>query len=186
MLNSHFKKKKSFAFCKVFFIIFYLFFSEHLYANASENLIEYKIKAAYLYNFTKFIVWPSDGSETFDICIVGKDPFGGILDPIENRKVKQKPIRLYRLKTVDKAKHCHITYFSSLQFRQQLSKGLIVGSLTVGEFRKFVESGGMIAFFQKQGKIRLYINLKALRQSGLSVSAKLLEVAEIYEGEHDD
>ena len=83
---------------------------------AQDNSIEYKIKAGYLYNFTKFISWPENESETFNLCIIGKDPFGSIIDPIEKRTVKNKPIRLYRFQSIAEAKYCHIIYFAHKDF----------------------------------------------------------------------
>jgi hypothetical protein len=56
----------------------------------------------------------------------------------------------------------------------------------VGESEQFIEQGGMIGFVNKQGKIKLQINLKTIKQSGLKVSAKLLEVAELVKGDNND
>lgn len=64
---------------------------------AQNDSIEYKIKAGYLYNFTKFITWPEDGAAAFNLCILGEDPFKSIIDPIKKRTVKNKPIQLFRL-----------------------------------------------------------------------------------------
>jgi len=171
-----------------FFILSLLFFSQ---LNAEENSIEYKIKAGYLYNFTKFITWPENELETFNLCILGKDPFGPILNPIEKRSVKGKPIRLSRIQRADETKHCHIVYISSLSKAQISTLGIltiksVLAKLTVGESKQFTRQGGMISFFQRDGKVKLRINLPSLRKSGLEISAKLLEVAEIYEGEQND
>mgnify|MGYP000308836677 CR=1 FL=1 len=153
--------------------------------------IEYKIKAGYLYNFTKFITWPKNESETFNLCILGEDPFGSIINPIEKRTVKNKPIRLYRLQVADEVKHCHIVYLSPLFPENIYLPGVLtvssrIPALTVSESKQFTEAGGMIAFFQRDGRVKLHINLEVLRRSGLEISAKLLEVAEIYEGESND
>lgn len=174
---------------KVLIFIFSLLFLGQ--SGAEENPIEYKIKAGYLYNFTKFITWPEDEFDTFNLCILGKDPFGSIINPIEKRTVKNKPIRLFRIQRVRETEHCHIIYLSSLENNKVslpgvLTIGSIGTSLTVGESKKFTQSGGMIAFFQYLGKVRLHINLQTLRDSGLEVSAKLLEVAELYEGDSND
>jgi len=173
---------------RFFFILSLLFFSQ---LNAEENSIEYKIKAGYLYNFTKFITWPENELETFNLCILGKDPFGPILNPIEKRSVKGKPIRLSRIQHADEAKHCHIVYISSLSKAHISTLGVltiksVVAKLTVGESKPFTHQGGMISFFQREGKVKLGVNLLSLRKSGLEISAKLLEVAEIYEGEQND
>ncbi len=166
------------------FLLSIFFFSQ---SAAEERDVEYKVKAGYLYNFTKFITWPENKSKTFDLCIFGKDPFGPIIDPIEKRTVKNKPIRLYRIQKLQEAKHCHLIYFSSLASGQISWPGILTvnsasPALTVGESKQFAETGGMIAFFKRENKVKLYINLKSLRNSGLEVSAKLLEVAEVYEG----
>ncbi|WKJ89654.1 YfiR family protein [Methylomonas montana] len=154
--------------------------------------MEYKVKAAYLYNFTKFITWPEKASPTFNICIIGNDPFGKLLDPLESKTVLDKPIRLYRFESAKQAKDCDIVYFDNTDQRADLA---IPGVLLIGSLKKaltvssqpfFAESGGMIGFALDDEKVKLHINLKALKQSGLNVSAKLLEVATLVEGgEHE-
>ncbi len=173
-----------------FFLIIFsaLFFSQSI---AGENSIEYKIKAGYIYNFTKFITWPENELKTFNICILGDDPFGSILNPIEKRVVKNKPIRLSRIKAVNKAEHCHIVFMTGgrakpLSIPERLTISSTLPKLTVGDSNNFTYQGGMIAFFQREGKVKLRINLKKIRQSGLEISAKLLEVADIYQGESND
>jgi hypothetical protein len=170
-----------------------LFFSSQTIAQGSR--IEYKIKAGYLYNFTKFIAWPENKSTTFNLCILGKDPFGSIINPIEKRTVHNKPIRLYRYQTISEIKHCHIVYLgvsedkwgnSDLSFSGVLTITSLEQALTVSDSRQITQAGGMISFFLEEGKVKLLVNLQALRKSGLEVSAKLLEVADIYQGEADD
>lgn len=159
-------------------------------AFAQDRSVEYKIKAAYLYNFTKFITWPEDDSRFFNICIVGIDPFGEIIAPIEGRTVKGRTIRLYQYDSVKKAKECQLIYFAEANNAEIISGVLTTHSLaqtlTVGDLKVFAQQGGMIAFFVKDSKIKLFINLPALRQNGLEISAKLLEVAEVYKGESND
>ena len=192
MQKYNFHKKNLLIFLIVYLIAPLFFLSESFAQNSS---IEYKIKAGYLYNFTKFISWPENELETFNLCILGEDPFGSIIDPIEKRTVKNKPIRLFRLRSITEVKRCQIVYVTHVDKKKDSAKislpeVLAISSLenilTVGESRQFTESGGMIAFFIQEEKVRLYINLQALRKSGLDVSAKLLEVAEIYEGEPND
>lgn len=165
-----------------------LFFSQSI---AEENPIEYKIKAGYLYNFTKFITWPDNDLSTFNLCILGGDPFGSIINPIEKRAVKDKPIRLYRVQTENEINHCHIVYLSrttaaEISLPGILTIGSLSPSLTGDKLKRIARAGQMISFFQREGKVKLHINLKGLRSSGLEISAKLLEVAEVYEGGLDD
>ena len=146
---------------------------------------EYKVKAGYLFNFTKFIAWPADNTETFNICIVGNDPFGESINPIEQRTAFNRPIKLFRLTAINAESHCHIVYMNADGSVKTPGSGAKNG-LTVGENADFITQCGMIAFIKQQDKIKLQINLKLLQQNGLKVSAKLLEVAELVEGcSHD-
>lgn len=153
-------------------------------AQAEENL-EYKIKAAYLYNFTKFITWPDLQGTTFNICLVGGDPFQELLDNLEAKTVQDKPIRIFRYDTIKQAKNCQIVYLDNPDTRVNAASPntLLVGnlsdSLTVSSQPFFAESGGMIGFVLEQEKVRLHVNLKVLKQSGLGISAKLIEVSTI-------
>lgn len=192
MNKFNFQRKKAALFLRLIIISLFLFSSNSF---ARQGNIEYKIKAGYIYNFTKFISWPDNDSETFNLCILGKDPFGSIIDSIEKRKVKNKPIRLYRLQSIDDVKHCHIVYFADEIKQKRLPDLLLAGVLTinsvkniltVSETKQFIHAGGMIAFFLQDGKVKLQINHRALRKSGLEISAKLLEVAEVYEGDLDE
>ncbi|WP_230874862.1 YfiR family protein [Methylomonas sp. LL1] len=157
-----------------------------------DESLEYKIKAAYLYNFTKFITWPENHATTFNICIVGGDPFRKLLDNLESKTAFDKPIRVFRYAHIKQAKDCHIAYFDKIEDVTSISapNSLIVGALpstlTVGSQPFFAESGGMIGFVLEQEKIKLHINLKALKLSGLEISAKLIEVSTLVkEDEHE-
>lgn len=152
--------------------------------------VEYKVKAGYLYNFTKFITWPQDGSSTFNLCILGADPFGELINPIEQFTAFAKPIKLFRLENTDalarisKSNLCHILFVSSvldgLPFQQPKNV------LTVGESEDFARKGGMIGFITENSRIKLQINWQAFKRSDLKVSAKLLEVSEIIDGDGHD
>lgn len=178
-------------------ILWCLLFSQSLFADDAS--VEYKIKAGYLYNFTKFVTWPEINSETFNLCILGEDPFGELIDPIEKRSAFGRPIKLFRFDSLDALRrtnnkpHCHIIFLSSSMgsVKDITSKNTLIirdidKTLTVGESDNFAMQGGMIGFVNKEGKIKLQINLKKIKQSELKVSAKLLEVSEVIEGGNSD
>ncbi len=144
---------------------------------AEEESVEYKIKAGYLYNFTKCITWQENASATFNLCLLGDDPFGSLIDPIEQRTASDRPIKLIRMaKSFSKDPHCHILFIGA---SVSLPKPIPPNVLTVSEQQDFALKGGVIGFINKDGRIKLQINLEAVKQSGLKISAKLLEVAEI-------
>ena len=163
-----------------------LFFAQPV--DADDEGIEYKIKAGYIYNFTKFISWPTDHSETFNLCLLGYDPFGPVLDSIETRFAKNRPIKVFRIAALNDEPQCHILFINPADeySKEPLFIEGFKNTLTIGEIDGFAEQGGMIGFINSDGKIKLQINLDALNEGGLKVSAKLLEVAEIIKaGSHD-
>lgn len=163
-----------------------LLFSHHVIADD----VEYKVKAGYLYNFTKFISWPTDNSETFNLCIFGEDPFGDLIDSIEQRSAFGRPIKLFRFSAFSKEQRCHILFIAVPIRDNSLFRTVLatrdVSTLTVGESTEFAAQGGMIGFVNRDGKIKLQINQKMLQLSNLKISAKLLEVAELVDGDDRD
>jgi hypothetical protein len=172
-------------------ILFFIILLISQQAVAEDTNVEYKVKAGYLYNFTKFITWTEIKGQTFNICIAGEDPFGDLINPIEQHSAFGLPIKLFRFNRINKDQHCHILFIgSSIKENVELKDTLVVRnvnkSLTVGESDDFATQGGMIGFVNREGKIKLQINVKALQQSGLKISAKLLEVAELVEGGNNE
>lgn len=164
---------------------------------ADDENLEFKIKAGYLYNFTKFITWPKINSATFNLCIIGADPFGADIDPIEKKSAFSLPIKILRLDEADflsapnvKAV-CHIFYVSATDnlkiiFEKIQAYPYKHKILVVGESEAFAAEGGMIGFVKRDSQIKLQINLQSVQQTDLKISAKLLEIAElIKEDSHD-
>lgn len=159
---------------RIFFSITLLFLAGSVFAET----LEYKVKAGYLYNFTKFVTWPDTELDSFKICILGHDPFGSILDPLEQKKIRDLPVRVIRIPQFEPTQRCQILYIGESVDGAQFQFGDYPnGVLTVSDAPGFSESGGMLGFTLIDGKVRLKINLKACKASGLLISAKLLEVA---------
>lgn len=172
--------------CRILLTLFCFIFLPLL--QADDTSIEYKIRAGYLYNFTKFITWPTDNANTFNLCILGGDPFADLIDPIEQQQALGRQIKLFRFDSFKSLGHdqiCHILYVSSFLNGIPTSQELN-GTLLVGEGSDFIDQGGMISFVNIQGKIKLHINLKSITQSSLKISAKLLEVAVLVKGVKND
>lgn len=160
---------------------------------ANQPALEYKVKAAYLYNFTKFITWPAKQREFFGICILGQDPFGSLLDPLVNRTALDKPIRILRFDSLSDLSPCDILYIDNEHSLESVRKTPslaavlghedLKGVLTVSSEPFFARRRGMVGFVFKDGKIRLQMNLAVLKENELKVSAKLLEVAELIEAD---
>ena len=172
--------------CRALLCLVFLLPAPPLFAD--DVNVEYKIKAGYIYNFTKFITWPEDDGKTFNVCIWGDDPFGDSIKLMENKTALGRPIKLFKFNNgPQRDQHCHILYMNDPGNDAPALKDALVirdldNTLTVGESEEFTKQGGMIGFVNRQDKIKIQINVNALKQSRLTVSAKLLEVAEIVGG----
>lgn len=151
---------------------------------------EYAVKAAFLFNFAKFVEWPPEAFPTADspvvIGIVGSDPFGSILDDLtRDERINGRSILVRRLKWDDDIASCHLLFVSPSEWRQmpQLVARLDGTSvLTVGEHDGFATSGGMIHLAREDYRIRFEINLRAAERARLKISSKLLSLATIVSG----
>jgi hypothetical protein len=93
-------------------------------------------------------------------------------------------IRYKSLEIINKGPHCHILFVSS-SIKDTLKDWNIDNTLIVGEGEEFIKQGGMIPFVNRQGKIKLLCNLERIKQSGLKISAKLIEVCEVVKGDNN-
>jgi uncharacterized protein DUF4154 len=148
---------------------------------------EYQLKAAIIYNFPKFVDWPSlaasDPNLPIVIGILGEDPFGREIDAVINGKTANgRHLLIKRFSNLNGLAPCHILFVSSSQknnLKQILAAVAGSGVLTVGESDRFAEAGGVIHFNMIDGKVRLIINQAAAERAGLRISAKLLSLAQV-------
>jgi hypothetical protein len=149
---------------------------------------QYQVEAVYLYQFGKFVSWPSqpNPSDFFSICILGHDPFGEVLDDtITGERIGQTPLKVERLASAEEARHCRIVYISeseSPQLTRILDTLRDSPILTVGEAPDFASRGGMIQFVIEDNKVRFEINLGTAQKAGLAMSSQLLKVAASVRG----
>jgi hypothetical protein len=149
---------------------------------------EYQVKAAYLTDLGRFVEqWSSrpqpTPDEAFDICVLGQDPFGAILDAaVKGEKIAGSPLTAKRIARPQDAAGCRILFIASSE-ESQLS-ALIAGLggapvLTVADIPDFVKQGGMIQFVLDGNHVRFEINVAASRRAGLKLSSELLKLARV-------
>jgi hypothetical protein len=149
-----------------------------------------QVDAAYLYNFGKFVTWPSDRSATpdlFQICILGKDPFGAVLDStVAGASIQGKKVSVRRLANMQEAPACNILFISASQEKYLkiiLPTAEHMNLLTVSDIKNFAARGGIIGLITLQDKIRFEVNRTAAERSHLTLSSELLKVAvKVMEG----
>ena len=145
--------------------------------------VEYKVKAAFLLNFAKFITWPASvqSVDSFTLCIVGSDPFGAALAGIEAKEVGGKRVRLrYPATNVDELGQCRMVFVSRSE-QKQVAR--LVGQIgaspiaLVSDIEGFVESGGTFEFKDQGGRLSFIINNSKAKKQGLNISSSLLNLA---------
>jgi len=148
---------------------------------------EYRIKAAFLYNFTLYTEWPASAFEKADspivVAIAGEDPFGSEMDlAVRGKTVRGRTIEVRRYAHASDVTKCHLVYLANSQVDELpgLLRRFPEGKpLTVGETEDFARSGGVIRLFVDENKVRFEVNTDAAGRSRLKLSSKLLQLAKI-------
>lgn len=142
---------------------------------AAEDL-EYQVKAAFLFNFLKFVEWPAAGDGPWVIGILGRDPFGGALDrTVQGKTVNGRAVEVRHYAKPDDVKDCNILFLSRGDF-EKMGAPMQPGLLTVGEAPGFLKAGGVINFYLEDNRVHFEIRPEVARFSGLHVSAQLLKL----------
>ena len=152
---------------------------------------EYQVKAAFLYNFGKFVEWPSQAFETprdpITICVLGHNPFGNALDEvIRGKSIEGRGIVVRLVTGGEQANSCQILFVNAAdnkRYRLLCANLKPVGILTVGEAPGFAMGGGVINFKLDGDRVRFEINVDAAEHAQLHISSKLLSLAQIVKTE---
>lgn len=142
------------------------------------------LKAAFIYNFTKYIEWSSDSRVEFTIAVIGNSPvFQSLTDMAVTKTAGGKKINVIRYENPDEIEDCNILFISSdnpysissiLQHTHQ-------GTLTISESPGYARKGTCINFVIKDDKLKFEANVKSIFDAGLKASSQLLKLA-ILEG----
>jgi hypothetical protein len=153
---------------------------------------EYDLKAAFLFNFAKFIDWPATSStkshSAFTICVLGRDPFGRALDDsLQGKMIRDQSLAVRRLNDKTETRGCQVLFVSSSESGHladilEIVRGANV--LVVGETPGFAAAGGVIEFTLEENRVRFTINTDAANRAGLTVSSKLLALAKVVHDGH--
>lgn len=153
---------------------------------------EDQVKAAYLYNFAKFVEWPVTRFAGPDnptiICSIGDERLAEVLQQTVRRKQpKGRPVEARQVSNEGQFKSCHILLIA-FQDREHISQILrsvqSISVLTVGQSDEFTRLGGMINLVRNDSSLELEINPKAAEAAGLKISSRLLAVSRIVAALH--
>ncbi len=169
-----------------FFIIYVLLITlssqPGAYAQGSISA-EYQIKAAFVYNFAKYVEWPDEShGHDLTLCILGEGSICAAIDTIKGKFIRGKMLRVKRVKSIQDLKDCNILFIASSEKHNlpHLIDDLYGSSiLTIGDTEGFAEQGVIINLYIENGKVRFKINIESARRANLKLSSMLLKLAEI-------
>ena len=155
-------------------------------AAAQEAPTEFQVKAAFLFNFVKFIEWPADSFHDnggrMRLCLLSDERFGRELERIAAGKVVDgHALEVIRIGPGERARGCHVLFVASSQggtVHDTLAQVRGAPVLTVGDSPEFIRQGGIIRFFLLDNRVRFEISRAAAEQCGLKISSKLLALAQ--------
>ncbi len=151
----------------------------------AEEPTEQQVKAAFIFNFVKFVEWPRHAFSTNEspvlLCVLGKDPLGDTLESLGGKTAQGRRLSVRYITKPGEADRCQVLYVSRSE-REQIGvvlKGMKGNVLTIGDVRNFASSGGVINFVMKDSKVSFEINVDAAEKAGLQINSQLLKLAKI-------
>jgi hypothetical protein len=153
----------------------------------SKPPLEYQVKAAFLFNFTRFIHWPPTayaGSDApFVIGIIGNDPFGNYLDDlVSDERTDGHRIIIRRYAEGQDLSGCHLLFIGTNdagKLQACLALTAHQNILTVSDADNFIKLGGILRFYKEDNKVKMEIRLAGAKAAQLDISAKLLQIAKV-------
>jgi hypothetical protein len=150
----------------------------------ADGLSEAQIKAAYLYNFAKFVEWPAEvlppGAEIL-LCVVGNNVLDGELQALDGRKAGERTLRYaQRSHTDPKLNDCHLLFLGrseQARFLVTLKTLQAASVLTLSDIDDFAEKGGGISLLFRDNKVVFEVNLEPIRNARLHLPGQLLNIA---------
>jgi hypothetical protein len=153
----------------------------------STTATEYELKAAFIFNFAKYIRWPAsstaEAGKPFIIGIIGKDPFGQVLDDaMRGQRVDGRAVVVKRFVEIKESVNSDILFVASSERANLQSIFSVLRKspvLTVSDLELFAERGGMIGLITEQSRVRFAINVEAFERVGLKPGSPLLRLARL-------
>lgn len=146
------------------------------------TVLEYQLKAAFLYNFAKFVQWPAelggDALTSFTLCVSGELPFRIVQQYLAGKRIRGQSVAVRAVDSPAAAEGCQLLFVSAMALPMQHALTQIGGPvLTVGESGDFLRSGGMINLVRTDNRLRFEISRSAGERAGLRFSSQLLKLA---------
>jgi len=150
--------------------------------------LEYKLKAAFIYNFAQFVEWPGDAfggpSAPFVIGVVGDPSLAQMLEQaVKGKTAGKREIVVKYYAGVDAIQRSHILFVAASERERMgdvVRRAFADSTLTIGDFDGFTAASGMVRFITEDNRLKFEVNLDATNQGHLKFSAQLLKLARMY------
>jgi len=155
-------------------------FCSHALQASSQSKPEYRLKAAFLYNFALYTDWPAETGQSLNLCIYGNDPFGEEIDALQGKAVGARVLAIHRTPAGESLGGCEIVFIapsaiSSLPSVLERLQGS--AALTVADSPGAAQRGVALNMSVAANRVAFEANLKAARGARLNLSSKLLHLA---------
>jgi hypothetical protein len=156
---------------------------------AAGDVREHQLKAAAVYNVVAFTEWPATAFNSVDaplvIGVFGRGPVAALLDDhVANETWQGRRITLRRITAAADARTCHAIYISPSEvgaWREIAGQFARSPLLTLSDAENFARDGGIAQLAFEHNELRLVVNVRVARESGLTISSKVLRLARVLE-----
>jgi hypothetical protein len=147
---------------------------------AQTEVSEYALKAAFIYNFAKFVDWPKPADGLLHLCVAADEAFEGEFDRLSQKAAAGLRVQVDHPKAPEMGAQCQIVFIAesetdSLPGWVQLSREK--GALTVSDAPGFLDRGIMIEMRMEDERVSFEVNMTAARAAKLDISSRLLRLA---------
>lgn len=145
-----------------------------------DELPEYRLKAAFLYNFALFTDWSASVGSTLNLCVYGRNPFGAEIDGLDGKAVGERHIAVHRITDLEALTACQLVFIADAangSLPRVLASLRGVAVLTVADSAGAADQGVVLNMSVVSNRITFEANLAAAREAKLSLSSKLLRLA---------
>ena len=150
------------------------------WAQSANSMAEYRVKAAYIYNFAKYVDWPGDETKPFRVCTAGRDDLGGALAALDRRMAQGREIQVRRDVALDQLKECQIAFLGETESKllpqviRQLNGAPV---LVVSDIRQSVDTGAHVLLAATDDRVEFDVNLASMQRANLKASSQMLKLA---------
>lgn len=142
----------------------------------------HQLKAAFVFKFAQFTTWSTPpAGESFTICLEGANARGGAFAMVAGKTLNDKPVEVKYLSSARSLDECQVAYLnpaSQKELAEWMEKVDSLPILTVSDYPDASKENVMIEFISEPNRVAFKVNLSAVRRSGLSISARVLQLAQ--------